>query len=156
MGDQPKYSRVEMERRWIADLEAIGSLEKLPFREIDDLYITGTRLRVRKVTGDADPVIYKLGMKYGKKSGFSEPITSIYLKAHEYAVVSKLPGRRVHKMRYLIEGGLLDVYEAPHAGLAIFEVEFDDDASARAYRPPAFAGREVTDEAGYSGASLAD
>jgi CYTH domain-containing protein len=38
MIDAPKYSQLEIERRWLVDLSAVA-LEHTPFREIDDLYI---------------------------------------------------------------------------------------------------------------------
>ena len=52
--DAPKYSALEIERRWLADLAAVGELRSLPYREIADLYVADSRLRLRKIT-DAGP-----------------------------------------------------------------------------------------------------
>jgi CYTH domain-containing protein len=49
----------------------------------------------------------------------------------------------------------LDVYEGDLAGLRVVEVEFDDLAAADAFTPPAWFGREVTGERGWSNAELA-
>jgi hypothetical protein len=51
--DIPKYAHLEIERRWLADLGAVGALEGRAYREIHDSYIAGTRLRVRKISGPA-------------------------------------------------------------------------------------------------------
>lgn len=69
-------------------------------------------------------------------------------------------GRRVVKTRWSRDDGdgvvfELDVYEGTLAGLATLEVEFRDEATARAWAPPAWAGREVTGEKAYANQSLA-
>ena len=43
MTEPPKYSLIEIERRWLVDLSALD-LRSAPFREIDDLYIEGSRI----------------------------------------------------------------------------------------------------------------
>jgi adenylate cyclase len=68
-------------------------------------------------------------------------------------------GRRLVKVRHtLAEGDVvfeLDVYEGSLSGLAVLEVEFADEAAARAWNPPPWAGREVTGEKAYANQSLA-
>ena len=155
MPERPKYSHLEIERRWLVDLSQLGNLSGYARREIDDLYISDSRLRLRKVCGPADEVTYKLGKKYGKRSGLSEPITNLYLTEHEYGQLRSLPGSRARKHRYALGVGALDVYLEPCPGLAIYEVEFADERSARDYRPPAFVTREITAEEAFSGLSLA-
>jgi adenylate cyclase len=49
----------------------------------------------------------------------------------------------------------LDVYEGPLAGLRTVEVEFPDPAAAEAFVAPAWFGREITGEQGWSNAELA-
>jgi len=68
---------------------------------------------------------------------------------------------RIEKRRFvfpLASGDVaeLDLFEAQLAGHRIVEVEFDDDASAHAFDPPAWFGREVTDDGRYTNASLAE
>lgn len=148
----PKYALAERERRWRVDLQAAGPLT-LPFREIDDVYLCGTRLRLRKVRSH-EGVVFKLGKKYGKEPGGAEPLTSIYLTQEEYTALLNLPGYPVSKRRYGLGGGALDIYAAP-LSLAIFEREFASADEAAACAPPPFAIEEVTDRPEYSGFALA-
>ena len=69
-------------------------------------------------------------------------------------------GRRVEKVRHRVplptgEVLELDVYEGALAGLVTAEVEFASEADAGAFEPPAWFGRDVTTEPGWSNASLA-
>ena len=156
MSDAPKYSAIEIERRWLVDLAAVGDLSLAAFREIEDLYVAGSRLRLRKVSDPKGGVIFKFGKKYGKRTAASEAVTNLYLSEAEHHQLAGLPGVVTLKRRYAVAGGALDVYRQPRAGLAIFEVEFDDEASAQAYRPPHFVTREVTSEAEFSGFAVAE
>ncbi len=67
--------------------------------------------------------------------------------------------RRVVKMRRVGEvAGVrveLDVFEGGLAGLVVVEVEFESVDAARAFRPPEWFGREVTDDPRYANRSLA-
>ena len=152
----PKYSAMEIERRWLVDLAATGDLSSVPFRKIEDLYIEGSRLRLRKTTGPDGLCIFKFGKKYGKSSTASEPVTNLYLTAAEFEQLSRLPGVATLKRRYSVAGGALDIYERPRAGLAIFEMEFEDEAAARRYQAPHFVTREITGESSFSGVSLSE
>ncbi len=68
-------------------------------------------------------------------------------------------GRHITKRRYRIplEGltAELDIFEDNLAGLILAEVEFENPDAARAFSPPPWFGREVTDEPGYSNNYLA-
>jgi len=68
-------------------------------------------------------------------------------------------GRRVRKLRYFashhdrtIE---VDVYRRKLKGLVTAEVEFPDTETARAFEPPEWVGREVTDDEHFRNQSLA-
>jgi CYTH domain-containing protein len=152
----PKYSIPEIERRWLVDQAAVGELQDLPFRLIEDLYLEGTRLRLRKITHQDGSVLFKLGKKYGKRTPLSEPITTLYLTAEEYAVFAGLPGLAVAKRRYALSGGSLDFYQEPNSGLMLFELEFQDEDAARLYAPPDFVSREITNEPRFGGFALAN
>ena len=154
MTEPPKYSHLEIERRWLVDLSAID-LASVPFREIDDLYIADSRLRLRRISGP-DEVIFKLGKKYGKRTALSEPITNLYLTENEYRRFAELPGHQTRKRRYSLSRGSLDVYLEPHKDLAVFEVEFSDERTAHSFQPPSFVTREITGESAFSGVSLAE
>ncbi len=153
--DGPKYALAEIERRWLVDLDAVGDLRERPNFEIEDLYIEGTRLRLRRMTWTGREPVYKLCKKYGRRSELTEPITNLYLDADEHRLLAGLPGRRIRKRRFRVAGGSLDIFESPQDGLAIFEREFENEAGARAFHPPAFVSREITGDPGYSGAGLA-
>jgi CYTH domain-containing protein len=156
MNDAPKYSAIEIERRWLVDLALVGDLASFPFREIEDLYVSDSRLRLRKITDASGSTIFKLGKKYGKRSVVAEPVTNLYLTELEHRQLSTLPGATTLKRRYSVAGGALDIYQHPRAGLAVYEVEFDDEISAHAFRPPHFVTCEITAESSLSGVSLAE
>ncbi len=118
----PKYSQLEIERRWLVDFSAVVLLGA-PFREIDDLYIAESRLRLRRISAP-DEVTFKLGKKYGKRTALSEPMTNLYLTESEYRHFAGLPGHHTRKRRYSLPTGSLDVYLEPNKDLAIFEAEF--------------------------------
>lgn len=150
----PKYSAAEIERRWFVDLSQVGSLTALPRREIEDLYIAGTHMRLRKVSAEGEAVIFKLGKKYGKGNNFSEQVVSVYLTEVEFNVMATMPGTVVKKSRYTISGGALDVYQNPISGFAIFEAEFQSESDAMNYTPPNFTSKEITHSVKYSGFAL--
>jgi CYTH domain-containing protein len=151
----PKYSVEEIERRWLADAALVGDYRASPHRIIQDRYLTGTGLRLRKVQPVDGETVYKLGKKYGKTGSCVEPITNIYLSSQEYAALCGLDGRSVRKIRYAFAGGSLDLYSNPNDGLIIFELEFSCIEDARGYLPPAFVREEITGNPRYSGAALA-
>ncbi len=69
-------------------------------------------------------------------------------------------GRRVIKVRHTREDAPgvvfeLDVYEGALAGLVTLEVEFASEEDARAWTPPAWAGRDVTGDKAYANQTLA-
>lgn len=150
----PRYARREIERRWIADLGAAGPLAGARRRQVQDLYVTGTRMRLRLVTEAGQPPVYKLGRKEPAGEAGAEWMTNFYLSAQEHAVLAALPGCWLRKDRYAIEGGALDLHE--EAGLpAIFEREFGSAEEAARYTPPAFVRHEVTGDLAFTGAALA-
>ena len=68
-------------------------------------------------------------------------------------------GRRIKKVRYEIPyRGLkleLDVYADKARGLAVAEVEFENNEQSRRFDPPSWFGREVTGKKAFSNAWLA-
>ena len=68
-------------------------------------------------------------------------------------------GRRLEKTRRTtrVEGGMveIDVYHRPLAGLVTAEIEFADEDAARAFTPPPWLARELTDDDRYSNQRLA-
>lgn len=151
----PKYAKFEVERRWLVEPGAAKSLKDGRAREIEDLYLPGTGLRLRKVSEPGVQSVFKLCKKYGKSSALCEGVTNLYLSEAEYLLLrSRLVGEPIKKVRYEVAGGALDDYGASQPQ-AIFEVEFSSEAEAATYTPPAFVGAEVTGNPAYSGARLA-
>jgi len=150
----PKYSLPEIERRWLVEPSRLPQLTRLPCRRIEDSYIEQSLLRLRRIEAPDGEVLYKLCKKYGRGDTLANPITNLYLSPDEYLALRALPGLRVHKQRYAVEGGAIDIYLSSPA-LAIFEIDFDSEQAAADYVPPHFAGREITHDSAYSGAALA-
>lgn len=154
-----KYALVERERRFL--VAALPPDTPTARRTITDLYVDGTRIRVRRTDGfaaDAPEVARKLTQKVpdaAATGGRRGTITTIYLDETEYDLPSRLPGRWLTKVRLSHPPMGVDVFEGVLAGLIIAEVEFDHDAAMSAFVAPAWCGPEVTDHSGFSGANLA-
>lgn len=137
--DLPKYSIPEVERRWNVDLANLPDLADLPYREIEDRYFSGTRLRLRMVATSGEAPTYKLCKKCGPLTRLTEPITNIYLTEAEFRCFQVLEAEVIRKRRYSYSGGSLDISERYGP---MFEVEFASEADALAYIPPEFVGEE--------------
>jgi CYTH domain-containing protein len=161
-----KYARLEIERRFVLDAVPRGAAE---IRLIEDGYIAGTRLRLRRaLTPEGHALEMKLTQKLdvagGTAAGDAPPaariqwVTNIYLSAAEYA--SLLPAvthrglKRRHRGRIGVHAVAFDQWMAPRNDLIVAEVEFEDERSASEFVPPRHWGSEVTGERGYDGAEL--
>ena len=155
MSASPHYSKTEIERRWLipsdSEFDRVSGRE----RRIEDRYVLGTRLRLRKVTEAGHATVYKLGKKYEPEVEGTHQVVSIYLSESEYEALAHLPARVARKRRLSVYGGSLDVYEHPNTGLRVFEVEFATPEQAAAYAPPRGVGDEITNEPRYSGHAVA-
>lgn len=154
----PKYAHVERERRWLVDparAPAPGAAHLL----IEDRYIAGTRMRLRRMTDSASgAVALKLTKKYEAVDPLARAIVTAYLHEAEFALLAGLPGAMIVKRRFdLVAGGItysLDRFEGALAGLALAEIEWPDDAGLRGLPAPPGAIREVSDDPRYQGGSL--
>ncbi|MCW2776665.1 MAG: hypothetical protein JWN17_390 [Frankiales bacterium] len=149
---QGSYARPERERRFLlsADPPALRDV-----RLLEDRYLDGLRLRLRRVTGDGEAV-HKLTQKVRLGAGPAElSLTNLYLDAGEHARLVHLPGADLRKTRGRCPGSpfVVDVFTGRHAGLRLAEAEVDDLA-ARLHLPD-WIGREVTDDERYTGGALA-
>ena len=152
---QGRYARPERERRFLlaSDPPAGDAL-----RTIEDRYLDGTRLRLRRVTGAGSPV-FKLTQKVrlSAEDPAEVALTNTYLSAEEYDVLAGLPGRVLTKTRRVCRveewDFVVDAFQGRLSGLLLAEVEVDD-LHAQLPRPP-WLGREVTHEDRYSGGALA-
>ncbi|MDP1875252.1 hypothetical protein [Phenylobacterium sp.] len=153
-----KYAHVERERRWLC--ARLPDSPVVSADAITDLYVEGSRLRLREARPlDGGPVMRRLGRK-GDLDAAHRLITSIYLSEGEFALLARLPGRRIEKVRHRlapIEGRTfgVDVFAGALAGLVLSEREFESDEEMAACPHPPFALREVTQDPRYAGGWLA-
>ena len=151
-----KYALREYERRFLLHEIPGGSFERS--LRITDNYISGTRLRVRRVVENRDGVstpTYKLTQKVAAPDGGPGLTTNFYLNEAEYNLLAALPCHRLSKVRYGLPPFVVDVFEAPLDGLVTAEAEFADEKSLQAFEPPSFVVAEVTTDVRFTGGRLA-
>lgn len=151
----PKYSRPEIERRWRVPLEVALGLPVERVRIVDDLYLAGGRLRLRRIQVAGGEAVYKLGKKYVGADGAPLASVSVYLSYEEYLSLAGQPGRSSCKERRSMAQGALDVYRWPALDFAVFEREYDTPQAALLDAAPPFAQAEITGLADFSGYGLA-
>ncbi len=144
---------MEIERKFLVK-ELPKDLEKYPHK----LYVQGYLsvdpvLRVRR-EGDSYVVTYK-GRGLMVREEYNLPLTGEAF-AH---LLTKADGMIIQKTRYFIPDGNgytieLDVFEKELEPLVLAEVEFEDVKKAKAYVPPAWFGRDVTNDSVYHNSSL--
>ncbi len=150
-----RYAQVEREQRWVLR----GRPDHLDQpRSILDLYIHGTRLRLRRTESDGE-VVFKLGQKVRPEPSNPEVVklTNIYLSEPEYAIVSRLGGDEILKTRWRWtwrERPLtVDEFDGHLTGLILAEVELLP-GEPRLDDPPLTVA-DVTDDDRFSGGALA-
>lgn len=146
---EPRYARIEWERRWLVDRPKRPPLDGQWMTIIEDRYINGTRMRLRRMTRpDLGETKWKLTKKYETRDPSARPIVSSYLTAGEYEVLRALPARMLTKRRYHLplrgRYWSLDVFEGALLGLETVECEAEDEASLAALEAPDWVLREVT------------
>jgi len=156
-----KYAQIELERRWLlAGLPAVLQNSQ-EYQLIEDRYITGTPLRLRRMTGPNGQVAArKLTQKYqaADQTAYATTITNFYLDEASYALMEPLPARVLVKRRYkLVDGRFqfsIDQFSGPLNGLVLAEIEQPDMSSLMQIPQPTFAEREVTEDARFTGGAL--
>jgi CYTH domain-containing protein len=161
--DYGKYARVERERRFLLEELPEGLTRACEHVQITDNYITGTRLRLRKIrVPRTKERRWKLTQKFAPDAAdFSRTvITNLYLSDYEYEVLSVFEGNELRKNRYPFEyegrAFGIDVFLGALLGLILAETEFETDEEMNAFAPPRFAVAEVTNDAMFTGARLAE
>jgi CYTH domain-containing protein len=154
-----KYARPELERRWLVDPARRPPVDGLAFVDIEDRYLDGTRLRLRRMTRRDGSTACKLTKKYETDRPEARPIVTTYLTEAEYALFAALPGRPMRKRRHHVpidgEYWSLDLFEGTLAGLELVEIEATDEAALAALVPPPWTTKEVTRDPRYQCGSLA-
>ena len=156
-----KYARVERERRYLLPDLPEGLTRADHHLQITDNYITGTRLRIRKVR---DPRTNKWVVKFTQKFAANPGdlsqtiITNTYLNAIEAETLAIFEANEIRKNRYPFEFGgrkfSVDMFLGDLFGLVLAEVSFDTDEELDRFPKPAFALAEVTNNEIFSGGKL--
>jgi CYTH domain-containing protein len=140
--DVGKYARAEIERRFLLGGVPDGE-DVLAVNEIDDRYLDGTRLRLRRMAQVGGPTALKLTQKLPEPDGHGRQgaLTTLYVSEDEYAALAVLPAATLSKSRLSIAPYGVDVFRGHLAGLYLAEVEFASAQDAAAFRPAAFCHR---------------
>jgi len=160
---ESKYARVELERRYLLNDLPEGLARTDPHVQITDNYITGTRLRIRKVR---DPKTNKWIVKLTQKfppdpSDLSRTlITNIYLNALEAEALSIFEANEIRKNRYYFDFAgrrfSIDLFLGELFGLVLAETSFETDEEIRTFETPSFALVEVTNNEVFTGGKLCE
>ena len=158
---ESKYARVERERRYLLQDLPDGLTRADPHLQITDNYISGTRLRIRKVR---DPRSNKWTVKFTQKfapnpADFSRTIiTNIYLNALEAETLAMFDANEIRKNRYSFEFEgrrfSVDMFLGDLFGLVLSEVGFETDDELKSFVKPPFAIAEVTSNRLFTGGEL--
>jgi CYTH domain-containing protein len=155
----PKYAALEIERRWLVDLEIAKRTTWYESWKIEDRYLDCGQLRRRHqrqaATGEN---IWKLAKKYLGSDAFSRPMTNLYLNSDEFNALTQIPHHFLKKTRHHIlvdaHRWALDVFEGELAGLVMAEIECESLEAVMAVSAPKWTKREVTQDPFFSGGNL--
>ncbi len=158
---ESKYARIERERRYLLNDLPEGLSRADHHLQITDNYLTGTRLRLRKVR---DPRTNKWIVKFTQKFA-PDPrdlsrtiITNTYLNAIEAETLSVFEANEIRKNRYRFEfeGRMfaIDMFLGELFGLVLAEVDFDSDEDRDSFPMPPFAIADVTNNETFTGGRL--
>jgi CYTH domain-containing protein len=156
-----KYACIEIERRYLLRKLPADLKDRLPANVITDLYINGTRLRLRKMQPPTGPAVLKLGQKFrGPDQPATETtITNMVLTDAEYALLKRLGGREIVKERHVLphvgRRWGVDVFRGALEGLILAEVECETREELATIAKPPFALVEVTEDPFFTGGNLA-
>ena len=158
---QSKYSRIERERRYLLQDLPEGLSRADHHLQITDNYITGTRLRLRKVR---DPQTNEWVVKFTQKfapdaNDLSRTvITNTYLNAIEAETLAVFNANEIRKNRYKFEFAgrqfSIDMFLGALFGLVLAEVSFDTDEELDNFPLPPFALADVTNNEIFTGGKL--
>src|SRR5882762_11478764 len=146
-----KYARVERERRYLLPDLPEGLTRADHHLQITDNYVTGTRLRIRKVR---DPRTNKWVVKFTQKFAANPGdlsrtiITNTYLNAIEAETLAVFEANEIRKNRYTFEFQdrrfSIDMFLGDLFGLILAEVSFETDEELDNFPKPPWALADVT------------
>lgn len=154
-----KYALIEQERRYLP----LGGLDGIvPTRvlNIQDRYIHGSTLRLRRIAEEGQSPVFKLGQKIRVCEDRPLKIahTTLYLSENEFELLGGLKTSPLEKSRSIFNLGdwqfALDEFEGELAGLLLVEVDL---GSSGAEHPPLPFQEliDVTHDERFSGGRLA-
>lgn len=160
---ESKYARVERELRFLLRDLPEGLTRASPHVQITDNYLSGTRLRLRKVR---EPQTNKWTVKLTQKFA-PDPddlsrttITNIYLNALETEVLGISDANEIRKNRYPFEfegrRWTIDMFLGDLFGLVLAEVGFETDEEMDTFAQPPFAIADVTNIGLFTGGRLCE
>src|SRR5438046_5173672 len=160
---ESKYARIERERRYLLRDLPEGLTRADHHLQITDNYITGTRLRIRKVR---NPQTNKWVVKFTQKfapnpDDFSRTvITNTYLNALEAETLSIFGANEIRKNRYKFEFAgrqfSIDMFLGGLFGLVLAEVSFETDDDLDTFVMPPFALADVTNSELFTDGKLSE
>ena len=156
-----RYARVERERRYLLQDLPEGLTRADDHQQITDNYLTGTRLRIRKVR---DPRTNKWVVKFTQKFAPNPDdlsrtmITNTYLNATEADTLAIFEANEIRKNRYPFESDgrkfSVDMFLGDLFGLVLAEVGFETDEELDSFSKPPFAVADVTNVELFTGGRL--
>jgi CYTH domain-containing protein len=160
---ESKYARVERERRYLLQDLPEGLSRADHHLQITDNYVTGTRLRLRKVR---DPKTNKWIVKFTQKFA-PDPkdlsrtiITNTYLNALEAEMLAVFEANEIRKNRYAFEFAgrqfSVDMFLGDLFGLVLAEVGFETDEELDSFAKPPWALADVTNVEVFTGGRLSE
>jgi CYTH domain-containing protein len=160
---ESKYARIERERRYLLQDLPEGLTRADHHLQITDNYLTGTRLRIRKVR---DPKTNKWIVKFTQKFAPNPEdqsrtlITNIYLNALEAETLAVFEVNEIRKNRYRFEFEgrhfCIDMFLGDLFGLVLAETNFETDEELDSFPKPPFALADVTNHELFSGGRLSE
>jgi CYTH domain-containing protein len=160
---ESKYARSERERRYLLHDLPEGLTRASPHVQITDNYLTGTRLRLRKVRNpQTNKWTVKLTQKFAPNPSdlARTTITNIYLSALETELLAVSDANEIRKNRYWFEFEgrkfSVDMFLGDLFGLVLAEVSFETDEELDNYARPPFAIAEVTNHELFTGGKLCE
>jgi adenylate cyclase len=162
-GDRRSYSSSSTDRRpgvRVPEIERKFTVETVPQQLLGPgspirqgyLTVEPVEVRIRARDGTHELTAKSLG-------GLRRIEVNVPLTAGQFGELWSLVTASVEKTRHLVEtGGVVvevDVYAGKLEGLVVAEVEFPTEQEARDFDPPAWFGREVTEDRRFRNAALA-
>lgn len=148
---------MEIERKYLIS-KLPDNLENYHSKKIEQGYLCNDPIiRIRKSNEDYYMTYKsKQGLKQDPKGAIINQEVELMLTKSAYELLkTKIEDHMVYKTRYLIpiKDGLtaeLDVFEEQLSGLVFVEVEFPDEETANSFLPPAWFGKEVSEDRRFS------